>query len=100
MENRLEQEVRMLTEQKDQLRSALHKWSNARFLLVYAYNQLQCSESKWIEMMKLDIKYKIKFILEITALAHCVKHWFISLEKKCEPFAFISSNLWENLVFQ
>jgi hypothetical protein len=56
LENRLEQEVRMLTEQKDQLRSALHKWSNARFLLVYAYNQLQCSESKWIEMMKLDIK--------------------------------------------
>ena len=46
----------MLTEQKDQLRSALHKWSNARFLLVYAYNQLQCSEQKWIEMMKLDIK--------------------------------------------
>lgn len=56
LENTLEKQVKLLSEQKEQLRSALHKWSNARFLLVYAYNQLQCSEQKWSEMMKLDIK--------------------------------------------
>lgn len=56
LENKLESEVKRLSDSKDQLRQALHKWSNARFLLVYAYNQIQTCEQKWSEMMKLDIK--------------------------------------------
>ena len=54
LENQLEKEVKALTESKDTLRSALHKWSNARFLLVYAYNQIQYAESKWSELMRKD----------------------------------------------
>jgi hypothetical protein len=56
LENQLENDVRILTEQKDQLRTALNKWSNAKFLLVYAYNQLDCSEKRWSELMSLDIR--------------------------------------------
>ena len=56
LENKLEKEVRTLQQQKEELRSALHKWSNARFLLVHAYNQIQCSENRWSELMKLDLK--------------------------------------------
>ncbi len=56
LENQLEKDVEDLEQQKNILKSALNKWSNARFLLVYAYNQLQCSEVRWIDMMRLDIK--------------------------------------------
>jgi len=52
----LEKEVKSLTEQKEKLRSALHKWSNAKFLLVYAYNQIQTAEQKWSEIMGLKAK--------------------------------------------
>ncbi|CAF0828677.1 unnamed protein product [Brachionus calyciflorus] len=62
LENSLEKEVKLLAEQKDQLRQALHKWSNARFLLVYAYNQIQLCEQKWSEMMRLDINNPEKVI--------------------------------------
>jgi hypothetical protein len=58
LENQLEKEVKILTESKDKLRSALHKWSNARFLLVYAYNQIQYAETKWTDLMKKDFKYE------------------------------------------
>lgn len=61
MENRLEAECKDLEEQKEILKSALNKWSNARFLLVYAYNQLQCSEVRWIDLMKMNIKYVCAF---------------------------------------
>lgn len=63
LENQLEREVKILTEQKDQLRTALNKWSNAKFLLVYAYNQLNCSEQRWTELMNLDIRNPEKVIL-------------------------------------
>lgn len=63
LENQLENDVRILTEQKDQLRTALNKWSNAKFLLVYAYNQLDCSEKRWSELMSLDIRNPEKVIL-------------------------------------
>jgi len=56
LENSLEKEVKSLTEQKEKLRSALHKWSNAKFLLVYAYNQIQTAEQKWSEIMGLKAK--------------------------------------------
>lgn len=62
LENRLEAEVKELTEQKEILKSALNKWSNARFLLVYAYNQLQCSELRWKDLMNMDIKNPEKVI--------------------------------------
>lgn len=54
LENQLEKQTQTLGESKDQLRSALHKWSNARFLLVYAYNQIQASEQSWEELVQLD----------------------------------------------
>lgn len=63
LENQLEREVKILADQKDQLKLALHKWSNARFLLVYAYNQIQYAEHKWTEMMKLEMKY-VNFALK------------------------------------
>jgi hypothetical protein len=47
----LENEVLSLGEQKNILQKALHKWSNARFLLVYAYNQLVCSEDRWKDVI-------------------------------------------------
>lgn len=56
LENQLEKEVKILADHKDQLKLALHKWSNARFLLVYAYNQIQYAELKWSELMKLEMK--------------------------------------------
>lgn len=62
LENRLEAECKDLEEQKEILKSALNKWSNARFLLVYAYNQLQCSEVRWIDLMKMNIKNPEKVI--------------------------------------
>lgn len=62
LENRLESECKELEEQKEILKSALNKWSNARFLLVYAYNQLQCSEVRWADLMKMDIKNPEKVI--------------------------------------
>jgi hypothetical protein len=45
------------------LKTALNKWSNAKFLLVYAYNQLNCSEQRWTELMNLDIRNPEKVIL-------------------------------------
>ncbi|RNA02600.1 E3 ubiquitin- ligase BRE1-like 2-like [Brachionus plicatilis] len=62
LENKLEKEVKQLTASKDQLRQALHKWSNARFLLVYGYNQIQTCEQKWSEMMRLDVNNPEKVI--------------------------------------
>ena len=56
LENHLEKEVEELEEQKRILKSGVTKWTNAKFVLVYAYEQLQCSEARWIDMMKLDIK--------------------------------------------
>lgn len=62
LENQLEGKVKELEEQKEILKSALNKWSNSRFLLVYAYNQLQCSEVRWLDLMKMDIKNPEKVI--------------------------------------
>lgn len=62
LENKLEAQVKELEEQKEILKSALNKWSNSRFLLVYAYNQLQCSELRWLDLMKMDIKNPEKVI--------------------------------------
>ena len=55
MENCLEKQVEELEEQKRILKSGLTKWTNAKFVLIYAYEQLQCSEVRWMDMMKLDI---------------------------------------------
>ena len=67
LENKLETQVNELSKSKEQLRSALHKWSNARFLLVYAYNQIQSSEQSWMELMKLDLNnpQKVIFATEV-----------------------------------
>lgn len=51
MENQLEQDFKKLSESKTSLESAIRKWSNARFLLVYAYNQVKCAEERWIDLM-------------------------------------------------
>lgn len=67
MENKLENEVKILGDQKDQLKLALHKWSNARFLLVYAYNQIQYAEQKWSEMMNLDMRYVFSMRVAISS---------------------------------
>ncbi len=50
-ENQLEKEVLSLADQKNILQKALHKWSNARFLLVYAYNQIVCSTERWKDVI-------------------------------------------------
>lgn len=55
LEFKLENEVKYLTEQKDQLKSALIKWGYARYLLVYSYDQLRTSEQQWIELMNLEL---------------------------------------------
>jgi hypothetical protein len=67
LENKLETQVNELGKSKEQLRSALHKWSNARFLLVYAYNQIQASEQSWMELMKLELNnpQKVIFATEV-----------------------------------
>jgi hypothetical protein len=54
LENQLEADAMRLGEEKKTLHTALRKWSNARFLLVYAYNQVQASELRWADLMKLD----------------------------------------------
>ncbi len=62
-ENRLEKEVNVLAEQKEILRSALNKWRNVSFLLVYAYNQIFYSEQRWKDMMnEPNTKYPEKVI--------------------------------------
>lgn len=55
-ENQLETDVKRLGEERATVQTALQKWSNARFLLVYAYNQIQCSEARWTDLTGLDIK--------------------------------------------
>jgi len=62
LENELEAQCKELEEQKEILKSALNKWSNSRFLLVYAFNQLQCSEVRWSDLMKMDINNPEKVI--------------------------------------
>jgi hypothetical protein len=66
-ENELENQVKTLSQQKDQLRHAIKKWSNSRFLLVHAYNQIENSERSWSEMMRLDLKdpQKVIFATEV-----------------------------------
>ena len=56
LENKLEADSKSQAEVKKSLHTALRKWSNARFLLVYAYNQIQASELRWADLMKLDIR--------------------------------------------
>ena len=56
LENKLEREVHALAEKKETLRTALNKWRNGNFLLIYAYNQIAYSEQRWREMMDENIK--------------------------------------------
>lgn len=48
--------MKSLGEEKATLQEALQRWSNARFLLVYAYNQVQCAENRWVDLMGLDLR--------------------------------------------
>ncbi len=55
LELKLDNEVSKLTEKKDQLKSALIKWGYARYLLVYAFDQIRTAEQQWIDLMNLEL---------------------------------------------
>jgi len=63
LENQLEADSKRLGEEKKTLHTALRKWSNARFLLVYAYNQVQACDLRWADLMKLDPSDNSKVLL-------------------------------------
>lgn len=62
LEAELESKMKDIDENCEIFKSALNKWSNSKFLLVYAYNQLQCSESRWQDLIQMDIKSPEKTI--------------------------------------
>ncbi len=56
LENKLEVVQKEMKKEREQLKVAIKRWNNARFVLIYACNQIQVAEAKWDELMLLDLK--------------------------------------------
>ncbi len=57
LENQLETTVKEMKKEREQLKVAIQRWNNARFLLIYACNQIQVAEERWNEIMLIEVKY-------------------------------------------
>ena len=56
LENELEALVNKLEKEKVTLKSAITRWNNSRFLVIYACGQIQCAETQWQKLYKINIK--------------------------------------------
>lgn len=65
LENELEAAIKEHDKEMIQLKAAINRWNNARFLLIYACNQIQCAEQHWKEIHELDIEDP-KIVLRVT----------------------------------
>lgn len=54
LENELEALCNKLEKEKANLKAAITRWNNSRFLIIYACGQIQCAEKRWSELMKID----------------------------------------------
>ena len=56
LENELENVGKEMKKEREQMKVAIKRWNNARFVLIYACNQIQVAEGRWNELMLLDLK--------------------------------------------
>lgn len=56
LENQLEKQVNEQEQEMIKLKTAINRWNNARFLLIYSCNQIQNSEAKWNEVIGIDLE--------------------------------------------
>lgn len=68
LENELEAAIKEHDKEMIQLKAAINRWNNARFLLIYACNQIQCAEQHWKEIHELDIELVLTHIKYINKL--------------------------------
>lgn len=55
-ESELETKVEEHRIEKEKIKSAINRWKNSRFLVIYAYKQLKCAEERWTNLMKMDLE--------------------------------------------